>query len=370
MFEEVGECRGFELIRNNKERGNYLISKLSKIIAMTSTHAALKRKDLIESGFEFDNIIVEEAGQLLEIDSFIPLTLHSAKSKNQSKVKRIILIGDQNQLPPIIKNNAYQKYSNMEQSMFTRLIRLGIPYVCLNMQGRCRASLLELFNWRYPNLQCLPEILEDKAFKVANPAFKHVYQFINVPDFDSKGEVTPMPHFYQNLAEAEFVIATYMFMILKGYPANKITILTTYNGQKFLIRDIFRQKCSWNPIFKKPKITTVDKYQGQQNDYILLSLVRTNALGHFRDPRRLTVAFSRAKLGFYIFGRYDLFSQCNDVIKSFQPFKDIPKKLEIFEDEQFPTERLVGSDKKVKSRQIEDFQEMYKLVQVLLEKQM
>jgi intron-binding protein aquarius len=92
IFEETSECRGFELIRNNRERGNYLVSKLSKVIAMTSTHAALKRKDLIEHGFEFDNIIVEEAGQLLEIDAFIPLTLHSEKSKTQA-VKRIILIG-------------------------------------------------------------------------------------------------------------------------------------------------------------------------------------------------------------------------------------------------------------------------------------
>lgn len=258
----------------------------------------------------------------------------------------------------------------MEQSMFTRLIRLGIPYVCLNMQGRCRSSLLELFNWRYPSLESLPSVLSDKTFKVANAGFKNVFQFINVPDFDSKGETSPMPHFYQNLAEAEYVVATYMFMILKGYPANKITILTTYNGQKFLIRDIFRQKCSWNPIFKKPKITTVDKYQGQQNDYILLSLVRTNALGHFRDPRRFTVAFSRAKLGLYIFGRYELFSQCQDLSKAFQPFRNQSKKLEILEDETFPSNRLVDNEGKLKSKTIEDFQDMYKIVQVLLEKQM
>jgi intron-binding protein aquarius len=282
--------------------------------------------------------------------------------------KIFLSLGDQNQLPPIIKNNVYQKYSNMEQSMFTRLIRLGIPYVALDMQGRCRESLLELFNWRYPTLRSLPSVSQEKPFKLANPGFKHTHQFINVPDFDSHGETCPMPHFYQNLAEAEYIIASYMFMILKGYPANKITILTTYNGQKFLIRDIFRQKCSWNPIFKKPKITTVDKYQGQQNDIILLSLVRTKALGHFRDPRRLTVALSRAKFGFYIFGRYGLFSEYQDLIKAFHSFKDIPKKLEIVENENYPTERLVGNDKNFKSRVVEDFQDMYKVVQALLEK--
>lgn len=47
----------------------------------------------------------------------------------------------------------------------------------------------------------------------------------------------------------------------------------------------------------------MDKYQGAQNDYILLSLVRTRTVGHLRDVRRLVVAMSRARLGLYIFGR-------------------------------------------------------------------
>ena len=46
---------------------------------------------------------------------------------------------------------------------------------------------------------------------------------------------------------------------------------------------------------KSPQVQTVDKYQGQQNDYILLSLVRTRAVGHLRDVRRLVVAMSRSR---------------------------------------------------------------------------
>ena len=42
------------------------------------------------------------------------------------RLKRVILIGDHHQLPPVIKNMAFQKYSNMEQSLFTRFIRLGM----------------------------------------------------------------------------------------------------------------------------------------------------------------------------------------------------------------------------------------------------
>ena len=90
------------------------------------------------------------------------------------------------------------------------------------------------------------------------------------------------------MAEAEYVVAVYMYMRLLGYPAEKISILTTYNGQKSLIRDVVNARCLNNPMFGSPaKIDTVDKYQGQQNDYILLSLVRTKAVGHLRDVRRL-----------------------------------------------------------------------------------
>ena len=66
------------------------------------------------------------------------------------------------------------------------------------------------------------------------------------------------------------------------------------------------------------KITTVDKYQGQQNDYILLSLVRTQNIGHLRDVRRLVVAMSRSRLGLYVFGRVNLFKNCFELAPAFK----------------------------------------------------
>ena len=65
------------------------------------------------------------------------------------------------------------------------------------------------------------------------------------------------------------------------------------------------------------KVTTVDKYQGQQNDYILLSLVRTKAVGHLRDVRRLVVAMSRARLGLYVFALVNLFHNCFELTPAF-----------------------------------------------------
>ena len=259
----------------------------------------------------------------------------------------------------------------MEQSLYSRLLRLDVHSFKLHEQGRCREPILDLFRWKYPGLKSLEVVSpgpSESLYTYANPGFLHEYQFVNVPDYNGKGEFTPAPYFYQNLAEAEYVVATYMLMVLNGIPANKISILTTYNGQKFLIRDIFHKKCSWNPLFKKPqKITTVDKYQGQQNDYILLSLVRTENLGHFRDPRRICVAFSRARLGLYVFGRYDLFKECYELKNTLTKMSAKPQDLTLIPEETYPPSRKLGEtpDKEVKT--IKEFTEIYLIVQKKLQ---
>lgn len=61
----------------------------------------------------------------------------------------------------------------------------------------------------------------------------------------------------------------------------------------------------------------MDRYQGQQNDYIILSLVRTKTVGHIRDVRRLVVAMSRARLGLYVLARVSLFKNCFELRPTF-----------------------------------------------------
>lgn len=142
------------------------------------------------------------------------------------------MIGDHHQLPPVIKNMAFQKYSNMEQSLFTRLVRLGVPTVDLDGQGRARSDICSLYKWRYKHLDDLPHVKQWPEYQAANAGFVYDYQLINVEDFNGMGESEPNPFFYQNLAEAEYCVALFMYMRMIGYPAEKISILTTYNGQK------------------------------------------------------------------------------------------------------------------------------------------
>ncbi|ORY86605.1 P-loop containing nucleoside triphosphate hydrolase protein [Neocallimastix californiae] len=332
IFEQLDEIRAFELLRTNSDRANYLLVKEAKIVTMTCTHAALKRRELVALGFKYDNVIMEESAQILEVETFIPLLLQSS-DEGESRLKRVILIGDHNQLPPVVKSMAFQKYGNMEQSLFTRFIRLGVPYIELDKQARARSSIAELYRWKYRQLGDLESVLNQPEFKYANPGFAYDYQFIDIKDGK---ESEPIPYFYQNVNEAEMVVATFQYMRILGYPADKITILTTYNGQKQLIRDVLRRRCSWNPIFGKPhKVTTVDKYQGQQNDFVLLSLVRTKNVGHLRDPRRLIVAMSRARLGLYVFGCLKLFSNCYELKPTFEQFLKRPTSLIVHANETY-----------------------------------
>ena len=261
-----------------------------------------------------------------------------------SRLKRVVLIGDHYQLPPVVQHNAFKKYSQFDQSLFARFIRLGVPSVMLNEQGRARPEIAALYAWRYLTdggkyLGNLPGVEQAAPFRTANVGFKHVFQFVDVNDFEGRGESCPQPHFFQNRGEAEFVVATFQYMRLLGYPAEKISIITTYNGQKNLIRDVLAARCL-NPFFGRPaKVSTVDKFQGQQNDYILLSLVRTESVGHLRDVRRLVVALSRARLGLYVFGRRSLFENCLELVTVFTQLtsKAPDGKLELVTGESWPT---------------------------------
>ena len=356
IFAELEDIRPFEILRGSKDKANYLLIKEARIIAMTSTHAAMRRQEISDLGFHYDNVIMEEAAQITEIENFIPLALQKPKD-GELPLQRIVLCGDHLQNSPIIQNLAFRQYANLEQSLFLRLVRLGVPVINLDQQGRARSSIAELYRWRYPKLGDLPSVLNGPEYLRANAGFRYDYQFINVPEYKGAGEVQPSPHFIQNLGEAEYAVAIYQYMRLLGYPASTISILTTYAGQRALIRDVLGHRCARNSLFGLPRIvTTVDKYQGEQNDCeymlrrvftaniyldVILSLVRTNRVGYLRDVRRLTVALSRARLGLYILGRRELFESCYELKDAFDLLLKRPDSLMLVTNELFPTSRAV-----------------------------
>lgn len=218
----------------------------------------------------------------------------------------------------------------------------------------------------------LDHVTESHHYKVANAGFLHTFQAINVEDFDGKGETTPTPYYYQNLGEAEYAVALFQYMILIGYSPDKISILTTYNGQKELISDIISQRCGPGTPLEgiRPKaISTVDQYQGQQNDVILLSLVRTKSVGHLRDIRRLVVAVSRAKFGLYVFCRQAVFARCHELKQTMEQFMGRPNKLQLVLGETCPTDRTVDGEvvDKTKIFEVQDVSHLGSIVHSMQE---
>ena len=342
IFTELATVRPFEILRHSRDQQNHLLVKEARVIAMTSTHAAMRRSEVADLGFHYDTLIMEEAAQVTEIESFIPCAMQTADPKTgELPLKRVVLVGDHYQNSPVVANMALKHYSNYNQSLFLRLVRLGVPTIHLDQQGRCRPSIANLFRWRYASLGDLPTTHQSPEFSLANAGFRYDYQFIDVPDYQGEGERQPTPHFIQNLGEAEYVVALYQYMRLLDYPAKSISILATYAGQRALIRDVLEHRCKGNRLFGLPKIvSTVDKYQGEQNDYVIVSMTRSKGIGYLRDVRRLTVLLSRARLGLYVLGRKELFqTECLELAPAMQLFDQRPEKLSLVTGEMHPTRR-------------------------------
>jgi intron-binding protein aquarius len=165
----------------------------------------MTRRRLVQLGYKYDSIIMEEAAQVLEVETLIPMLLQDTDPVDGCRLKRVVLIGDHHQLPPVVQHNALQKYSKFDQSLFTRFIRLGVPSILLDKQGRARTEIAALYTWRYNDastgttLGNLSNVINSDQYSVCNPGFAHTFQCIDVPSFQGKGEFCPTPHYYQNL---------------------------------------------------------------------------------------------------------------------------------------------------------------------------
>ncbi|KAH0045210.1 P-loop containing nucleoside triphosphate hydrolase protein, partial [Aureobasidium melanogenum] len=114
-----------------------------------------------------------------------------------------------------------------------------------------------------------------------------------------------------NEQEAKLVLDFVNGLISAGVESHKITILSFYNGQRRLLtREL--KKVIGAVTEKRIKVVTVDSYQGEENDIIILSLVRNNFLrevGFLKVANRVCVALSRARQGFVMFGNANLMEE-------------------------------------------------------------
>ncbi|CAI5735374.1 unnamed protein product [Hyaloperonospora brassicae] len=331
-FAELRRLQPFELLQTPRQRGDMYLIHHARIVAMTCTHAALNYSKIADLGLRFGSLVMEEAAQVSELDSIVPLLLtcsnKAGATSNESHecpgLQRVVLMGDAKQLPPVVKSLALKSYAHFDQSLFTRLLRLGVPHIVLDRQGRSRSELADIYRWRYDEASAdggepcttlgdLPRVKSEVQYQTGNVGFSHVAQFVDLSGTAKERQSKPFA--YENEEEARFIVALFQYMLRVGYRADQVAILSTYNAQNELLQRLLRAQVP--EAAKTCQVSTVDRFQGQQNDFVLLSTVRSGtSVGHLRDVRRATTAFSRARLGLYVVGCLSTLEQAQEL----QPF--------------------------------------------------
>ncbi|XP_034232981.1 NFX1-type zinc finger-containing protein 1-like isoform X2 [Thrips palmi] len=206
-----------------------------------------------------------------------------------------INIGDHKQLQPSCSHHALAGSHNLDLSLFERLINNGLECPMLNEQRRMRPSIKKLVANIYPSLTNHPSTAGRppvKGVDLKTPVF-----FINKAEPETR-EGTG----YCHAQEAEMAAELGAYLLQQGYDADKITILTTYRKQLGLVLKHLRHI---GGDAKTIRATCVDNFQGEENEIIILSLVRSNSsgcIGFLEKENRACVALSRARTGFFMLG--------------------------------------------------------------------
>ncbi|TRY69333.1 hypothetical protein TCAL_04452 [Tigriopus californicus] len=278
-----------------------------KIIGMTITGASINSSILQQVRPKV--VIVEEAAEVLEPQLVAALN---------ECVEHLILIGDHQQLRPQVESYPLVKNFNFDVSMMERLILCKFPYKTLTTQNRMRPEFATLLSDIY-------SVYKTNLERVANN---------NPPDFMGKSmffwthnhhEDTKERGSKTNLAECNLVIVLVKYLMTSGVNPEKITILAPYLGQVKLIRS---KLISTDQSKKMPSVQTVDMFQGDENDVIVVSLVRSNHqgnVGFLNSINRRCVLQSRAKCGFYIVGDESTLIESQGA-KIWKPFVQSMKK--------------------------------------------
>lgn len=128
-------------------------------------------------------------------------------------------------------------------------------------------------------------------------------------------------------------MAIFTYLVLRGVSPAKISILVSTRGQDSLIREIVEKKTGWHKMLGAPAwIGVVDQYQGQHNDIIILSLVRTTSVGSYNQETKIAVALGRARLGLYILGNARTFGQAKEFSRVFERLEDRSLRLQLHGD--------------------------------------
>ena len=255
------------------------------------------------SDLEFDWVIVDEAGRATHPELLVPMV----------RGRKIVLVGDHRQLPPIIGRDLDEalqqtdgiRRQTLETSLFQEIIEgveerqnVRLP---LTVQYRMHPGIGSLIG------DCFYRDVDLENGTVAEER-DHGLDWCSWPVVWYSTEKLPhhqevkADYSRQNQAEIE-VILKLLEQMNKTYTQNGMTgktvgVITGYLAQKAAVRQqVLARQDRWSHL-RQVEVNTVDAYQGRERDIIIYSVVRSNPkglIGFLADFRRLNVALSRAR---------------------------------------------------------------------------
>nr|CAD7432792.1 unnamed protein product [Timema monikensis] len=215
-------------------------------------------------------------------------------------------IGDHKQLRPTTAVFKLAREYNFDISLFERMVKNGMHCQTLQVQHRMRPEIAQLIVPAiYPVLHNHESVQKyNRILGLVKSVYFIAHNHLEEEVMDTQSR--------RNRHEGKYLIALARYLVLQGYSPEQITILTTYSGQLFYLKSERKS----HHILKNVRISVVDNFQGEENDIILLSLVRSNPqanIGFLSTDNRVCVALSRAKKGLYIVGNMDNLTESSTI---------------------------------------------------------
>lgn len=266
----------------------------ARVIACTLVGSANR----LLTGQKFGTLFIDEAAQALEAACWIPIR----------KADRVILAGDHCQLPPTVKAPEALRAGLGHTLMQTIVKNKPDTVSLLKLQYRMNDEIMRFSSeWFYGGmLQSAPEVKYRSILDFDTPI-----EWINTEGLDCNEEFIGENYGRINKSEAELSIEQ-----LKGYITKigrerflderiDVGMISPYKAQVQYLRRLVRNDAFFKPYRQAITINTVDGFQGQERDVILISLVRANEegqIGFLNDLRRMNVVITRARMKLIILG--------------------------------------------------------------------
>lgn len=275
-------------------RINEALFSEARVIACTLAGSANR----VLTGQKFGTVFIDEAAQALEAACWIAIR----------KADRVILAGDHCQLPPTVKNPEALRgglgYTLMQAIVKNRPETVSL----LKVQYRMNDEIMRFSSrWFYGGmLESAPEVKYRSILDFDTPI-----EWINTEGMDCNEEFVGENYGRINKSEAELSVAQLKAYIQKigkeRFLEERIDVglISPYKAQVQYLRQLIRRDNFFKPYRPAITINTVDGFQGQERDVILISLVRANEdgqIGFLNDLRRMNVAMTRARMKLIILG--------------------------------------------------------------------